>query len=193
MSRSDKPILSLIRYIVVATRLQLSHFYCPDTTPRAGCLCGYPICMIVTVSTYALFTFHIERVCTVREVWALASRHSRATTLFGELRSPTIPKKASSPSNIVHSPCSRRYHQYKLRFLVLQPSEGPTSSTLPSWLALPAAPPFDARPDCSTAAWKFLCERLHGRSFARSLSMLDNLMLCKRPGHSFTEYVHFMG
>jgi hypothetical protein len=39
-----------------------------------------------------------------------------------------------------------------------------------------------ARPDCATAIWDIMCERLDGRSFARSLSLLDNLMLCQRPG-----------
>jgi hypothetical protein len=51
---------------------------------------------------------------------------------------------------------------------------------------------FAARPDCATAAWDILCERLDGRSFARSLSLMDNLMLRQRPGQSLTEYVHFM-
>jgi hypothetical protein len=37
-----------------------------------------------------------------------------------------------------------------------------------------------------------LCERLDGRSFARSLPLLDNLMLSQRPGQPPTEYVHFM-
>jgi hypothetical protein len=43
-------------------------FCCPDTTPRDGCLCDYPICVIVIVTTYALVTFHIERVCTVQQI-----------------------------------------------------------------------------------------------------------------------------
>jgi hypothetical protein len=33
------------------------------------------------------------------------------------------------------------------------------------------------RPDCATAAWDIVCERLDGRSFVRPLSLLDNLML----------------
>jgi hypothetical protein len=49
-----------------------------------------------------------------------------------------------------------------------------------------------ACPDSATAAWDIMCERLDGRSFARSLSLLDNLMLRKRPGHSLIKYVHFM-
>jgi hypothetical protein len=48
------------------------------------------------------------------------------------------------------------------------------------------------RPDCATAAWDILCERLDCRSFARSLSVLDNLVLMQRPGQSLTDYVHFM-
>jgi hypothetical protein len=45
------------------------HFPCPDTKPRAGCLGGdCPICVIVIVTTYALVTFHTERVCTVQHV-----------------------------------------------------------------------------------------------------------------------------
>jgi hypothetical protein len=42
-------------------------------------------------------------------LWAPASRHSRATTWFGELRSPPLPHKASLYSNALLSPCSRRY------------------------------------------------------------------------------------
>jgi hypothetical protein len=33
------------------------------------------------------------------------------------------------------------------------------------------------RPDCAIAAWDILCERLECISFARSLTLLDNLML----------------
>jgi hypothetical protein len=33
---------------------------------------------------------------------------------------------------------------------------------------------------------------MDGRSFARSLSLLDNLMLRQRPGQSLIEYVRFM-
>jgi hypothetical protein len=51
---------------------------------------------------------------------------------------------------------------------------------------------FVARPDCATTAWDILCERLDSRSFARSLSFLDNLMLRHRPCKSLTEYVHRM-
>jgi hypothetical protein len=49
-----------------------------------------------------------------------------------------------------------------------------------------------ARPDCATAAWDIMNERLDSRSFARSLTLLDNLMLWQRPGQSLSEYVHFM-
>jgi hypothetical protein len=49
---------------------------------------------------------------------------------------------------------------------------------------------FDARQDYAIAAWDILCERPDGRSFVRSLSQLDNLMLRQRPGHSLTYYVH---
>jgi hypothetical protein len=45
-----------------------------------------------------------------------------------------------------------------------------------------------ARPDCATSAWGILCEWLDGRSYARSLSLLDNLMLRERLGQSLTEY-----
>jgi hypothetical protein len=51
---------------------------------------------------------------------------------------------------------------------------------------------YDARPDCATAAWDIMCERLDGRSFAPWLSLLNNLMLRQRPGQSLTEYAHFM-
>jgi hypothetical protein len=39
-----------------------------------------------------------------------------------------------------------------------------------------------ARFDCATADGDILCGRLDGRSFARSLSMLNKLMLRQRPG-----------
>jgi hypothetical protein len=51
---------------------------------------------------------------------------------------------------------------------------------------------FSARHGYATAAWDILCERLDSRSFSRSLSLLDNLMLRQRPVQSLTEYVHFM-
>jgi hypothetical protein len=41
---------------------------------------------------------------------------------------------------------------------------------------------FAPRPDCANAAWDILYERLDGRSFARSLSLLNNLMLRQRSG-----------
>jgi hypothetical protein len=56
----------LTRYRAVA-RLQLSHLCCPDTTPRVGCLFDCPFCVIVTLTTYALVSFHNERVCTVQQ------------------------------------------------------------------------------------------------------------------------------
>jgi hypothetical protein len=45
---------------------------------------------------------------------------------------------------------------------------------------------------CATLAWDILCERLDGRSFVRSMLLLENLMLRQRPGPSLTEYVNFM-
>jgi hypothetical protein len=44
-----------------------------------------------------------------------------------------------------------------------------------------------ARPDYVTRAWDIMCERLDGRSFARSLSLLDNLMLRQRHGQPLAE------
>jgi hypothetical protein len=49
---------------------------------------------------------------------------------------------------------------------------------------------FPARPDCAAAAWNILCERLDCRSFARSLSLLENLMVRQRHGQSLCDYVH---
>jgi hypothetical protein len=49
-----------------------------------------------------------------------------------------------------------------------------------------------ARHDCATGAWDIMCERLNGRSFTCSLSLLDSLMLRQHPGKSLAEYVHFM-
>jgi hypothetical protein len=39
-----------------------------------------------------------------------------------------------------------------------------------------------ARPYFATAAWDIQNERLDSRSFARSQTLLDNLMLRQRPG-----------
>jgi hypothetical protein len=51
---------------------------------------------------------------------------------------------------------------------------------------------FIARRDCVANVWDILCERLDGRSFARSMSLQNNVLLRHRPWHTFTEYVHFM-
>jgi hypothetical protein len=45
---------------------------------------------------------------------------------------------------------------------------------------------------CAAAAWDILCERLDCRSFARSLSLLENLMVRQRHGQSLSDYVHSM-
>jgi hypothetical protein len=50
----------------------------------------------------------------------------------------------------------------------------------------------DARPYCATVAWDIMCERHDDGSFARSLPLLDNLMLRQRPSQSLTEYAYFM-
>jgi hypothetical protein len=116
MSRSDIPITCLTRYRAVA-RLQLSHFCCPDTTPRDGCLSAVLFCVNRIVSTYALVTFHAELVCTVQHIMGPRLRSLKRDNLFGELRSTTLPRETNLPSNIVLSPyCSRRYRQYELRF-----------------------------------------------------------------------------
>jgi hypothetical protein len=49
-----------------------------------------------------------------------------------------------------------------------------------------------ARTDCATAVWDIMSERMDNRSFARSLSLLDNMMLRQRPGQSLIVYVHFI-
>jgi hypothetical protein len=49
-----------------------------------------------------------------------------------------------------------------------------------------------ARSDCANAAGDIMCERLDCMSFARFLSLLDNLMLRHRPGKSLSDYVHFL-
>jgi hypothetical protein len=49
-----------------------------------------------------------------------------------------------------------------------------------------------SRHDCANAAWDILCERLDCRSFARSLFLLDNLMVIQRPRQSLSDYVHYM-
>jgi hypothetical protein len=49
-----------------------------------------------------------------------------------------------------------------------------------------------ARSDCAAAAWDKLCERLDSRSFARSLSLLDSLMVRQCHGQPLIDYVHYM-
>jgi hypothetical protein len=49
-----------------------------------------------------------------------------------------------------------------------------------------------ARLDCAAAAWALLCERLNCRSFARSPSLLENVMVRQRHGQSLSDYVHSM-
>jgi hypothetical protein len=49
-----------------------------------------------------------------------------------------------------------------------------------------------ARLDCAAAAWDIMCERLDSRSFARSLSLMDILMVRQRHGQSRSDYVHYM-
>jgi hypothetical protein len=51
---------------------------------------------------------------------------------------------------------------------------------------------FPARLDCAAAAWDTLCERLDCRSFARSMSLLENMMVRQRTGQSLSDYVHSM-
>jgi hypothetical protein len=48
------------------------------------------------------------------------------------------------------------------------------------------------RPDCCVVAWQIVYESPDAWSFARTLALLDSLMLRQRPGQSVTEYVHFM-
>jgi hypothetical protein len=49
-----------------------------------------------------------------------------------------------------------------------------------------------AQHDCVATSWDIMCERLDGPSFARSMSLLDTLMLRHDIEQSFMEYVHFM-
>jgi hypothetical protein len=51
---------------------------------------------------------------------------------------------------------------------------------------------FPARPDCAAVAWDIVCERLDSRSFTRSMSLLDNLIVRQRLGQSLNDYVHYM-
>jgi hypothetical protein len=49
-----------------------------------------------------------------------------------------------------------------------------------------------ARLDCAAAAWDILCECLDSRFFARSMSLLDNMMVRQHHGQSLSDYVHYM-
>jgi hypothetical protein len=46
------------------------------------------------------------------------------------------------------------------------------------------------RPDCGTAAWEMLCERLDAQSISRTLSLLDRMMVRHAYGQSVSAYVH---
>jgi hypothetical protein len=56
--------------------------------------------------------------------------------------------------------------------------------------AMKCVPP--ARLGCAAAAWDILCERLDCRSFARSMYLLDNMVVIQRPGQSLNDYIHYM-
>jgi hypothetical protein len=47
-------------------------------------------------------------------------------------------------------------------------------------------------PNCGLGAWDIMCGRLDDCSFARSLILLDSLMLRQRPAQSLRENVNFM-
>jgi hypothetical protein len=49
-----------------------------------------------------------------------------------------------------------------------------------------------SRPHCAAVASDIMCERLASRSFARSMSLLDILMVKQRPGQSLSDYVYYM-
>jgi hypothetical protein len=46
------------------------------------------------------------------------------------------------------------------------------------------------RPDCGTAAWEMLCERLDAQSISRTLSLLDRMIVRQACGQSVSAYVH---
>jgi hypothetical protein len=46
------------------------------------------------------------------------------------------------------------------------------------------------RPDCGTAAWEMLCERIDAQSIFRTLSLLDRMIVRQAFGSSVSAYVH---
>jgi hypothetical protein len=46
------------------------------------------------------------------------------------------------------------------------------------------------RPDCGTAPWEMLCERLGAQSISRTLSLLDRMMVRQTSGQSVSAYGH---
>jgi hypothetical protein len=76
--------------------------------------------------------------------------------------------------------------------LISTPS--PSCSMLPARTNVRTRLSSASRPrhDSASVAWHIMCERMDDKSFARPLSLLDNIMLHQRPGQSLTEYVHII-
>jgi hypothetical protein len=91
-----------------------------------------------------------------------------------------IPQLALSSSGVPLNPVAQRYAHAMLVKCCRQ--NKPAAQTI---AGVPTA-----RPDCGTAAWEMLCERLDAQSISRTLSLLDRMMVRQAYGQSVSAYVH---
>jgi hypothetical protein len=83
----------------------------PAGAPGGGCLCDFPICVIVIVTTYVLVTFRIERVCTVQHVMGPRLTSLTRDNLARRAAIATSTAKGKFIWFTILLPCSRRYRQ----------------------------------------------------------------------------------
>jgi hypothetical protein len=91
-----------------------------------------------------------------------------------------IPQLALSSSGVPLNPVAQRFAHAMLVQCCRQ--------NKPAAQAIAGVPA--GRPDCGTAAWEMLCERLDAQSISRTVSLLDRLMVCQASGQSISAYVH---
>jgi hypothetical protein len=91
-----------------------------------------------------------------------------------------IPQMAMSSSDVPLNPVAQRFAHAMLVQCCRQ--------NKPDAQAIEGVPA--GRPDCGTAAWEMLCERLDAQSILRTLSLLDRMMVRQAFGQSVSTYVH---
>ena len=91
-----------------------------------------------------------------------------------------IPQLALSSSGVPLNPVAQRFAHAMLVQCCRQ--------NKPAAQAIAGVPA--RRPDCGTAAWEMLCDRLDAQSISRTLSLLDRMMVRQASGQSVSAYVH---